>query len=198
MSRPLKIGVTGGIGSGKSIVCRIFSALGSPVYYADDRAKQLLIEDADVKARIIELFGEESYVNDQLNRTYLAERVFTNDQELARMNQVVHPAVAKDFEAFVALHEDCKIVVKEAALLFETGSYRQLDHTLAVLAKKEIRMSRVLLRDVQRRREQVEQIMQKQTSDAQRKKLASWTIDNNGDVLLIPQVMEIYRSLNRD
>lgn len=196
MSKPLKIGVTGGIGSGKSMFCRIFEALGCPVYYADDRAKQLLIEDQGVKEQIVKLFGEESYHEGQLDRAYLADRVFSNEEELAKMNQIVHPAVAKDFERFVEGHSKAKMIIKEAALLFETGSYQQLDHTIAVLAKKEVRMNRVLLRDTQRSKAQVEHIMANQTSDAQRRKLADWVIDNDGEQLVIPQVMQVFNSLD--
>lgn len=195
MKFPLKVGVTGGIGSGKSTVCKVFESLGVPVYYADDRAKALLIEDQVVKKKIIDLFGEESYAVDQLNRAYLASRVFSNEEELEKMNQVVHPAVAKDFEQFITFHRAEKLVLKEAALLFETGSYQQLDKNIAVLAKKQIRLNRVLLRDNQRTEEQVEQIMSKQTSDGQRKKLADWLINNNGEELIIPQVMKIYAAL---
>lgn len=195
MSIPLKIGVTGGIGSGKSLVCKIFESLGAPVYYADERAKALLIEHHEVKKQVIQLFGTESYTGDELNRAYLAERVFSNDQLLNKLNEVVHPAVAIDFQQFISSHKEERVVFKEAALLFETGSYKSLDQTICVMAKKEIRLKRVLLRDIQRSEEQVEQIMLKQTSDAQRKKLADWLIHNNGEELIIPQVIKIYQAL---
>ena len=195
MNAPLKVGVTGGIGSGKSTVCKIFESVGIPVYYADDRAKGLLVEDETLKQEIISLFGAASYAGNQLNRSYLAERVFSDEEELNKMNRVVHPAVAKDFEQFIHRHQGEQVVLKEAALLFETGSYQQLDQNIVVLAKKEIRIQRVLLRDLQRTEEQVLQIMKKQTSDAQRKKLADWQINNNGDELIIPQVLKIYTAL---
>jgi dephospho-CoA kinase len=196
MNRPLTVGVTGGIGSGKSIVCQVFESLGVPIYYADDRAKALLIEDKELKKAIIELFGTESYQNGQLNRSFLATKVFADEVELAKMNALVHPAVAEDFRLFVEKHLDLPLVIKEAALLFETGSYKQLDYNIAVIAKKDIRLKRVLLRDVQRSEEQVMQIMQKQTSDAQRKKLANWIITNNEEELVIPQVMNIHGNLS--
>ena len=195
MSKPLLVGVTGGIGSGKSMVCKILSSLGVPVYYADDRAKALYIEDEELKVVIIDLFGEESYVNGQLNRAYLAERVFNDKDELAKMNALVHPAVAKDFEAFVERHADSQLILKEAALLYETGSYQSLDKTIAVLANKELRIKRVLLRDPQRSAEQVNGILEKQTSDNQRKKLADFIVRNDEQEMLIPQVMKIYNEL---
>jgi len=196
MKKPLTVGVTGGIGSGKSIVCKVFESLGTPVYYADDRAKALLVENKELKRSIVELFGEESYQKGQLNRSFLATKVFADEVELAKMNALVHPAVAEDFRLFVEKHLDLPLVIKEAALLFETGSYKQLDYNIAVIAKKDIRLKRVLLRDVQRSEEQVMQIMQKQTSDAQRKKLANWIITNNEEELVIPQVMNIHGNLS--
>lgn len=195
MRKPILVGVTGGIGSGKSMVCQILSSLGVPVYYADDRAKALYIEDEELKVAINELFGEESYVNGQLNRAYLAERVFNDKDELAKMNALVHPAVAKDFEAFVERHADSQLILKEAALLYETGSFQSLDRTIAVLANKELRIKRVLLRDPQRSAEQVNGILEKQTSDNQRKKLADFIVRNDEQEMLIPQVMKIYNEL---
>ncbi len=195
MSKPLLVGVTGGIGSGKSTICRIFEVFQIPIYYADDRAKALITEDEKLKNQIIELFGPESYQGSNLNRSYLAARVFNNEEELAKMNALVHPAVARDFESFVQLHSDQPIVMKEAALLFETGSYQQLDKNIAVLASKEERIQRVLLRDTQRSKEQVEAIIAKQTSDNQRKKLADYILKNDSKDLVIPQVIDIHKQL---
>ncbi len=197
MKKPLKIGVTGGIGSGKSLVCKLFTLMGVPVYYADDRAKAILLENASVREKIIQLFGEKSYENGQVNRAYLAECVFNDEEKLKQMNAVVHPAVADDFDLFVQNHHQHSLILKEAALLFETGSFRSLDKNIAVLADKEVRTRRVLLRDVQRSEEQIEQIMSKQTTDAQRRKHADILVFNNGDQLLIPQVMEIYKELRK-
>lgn len=195
MSKPLLVGVTGGIGSGKSMVCKILSSLGVPVYYADDRAKALYVQDEGLMRDIIDLFGEESYLNGQLNREYLAERVFNDQDELAKMNALVHPAVAKDFKTFVEGHADHQLILKEAALLFETGSYLSLDKTIAVLASKELRIKRVLLRDPQRSGQQVMGILDKQTSDNKRKKLADFIVRNDETEMLIPQVMKLYEEL---
>jgi len=193
--KPFKLGVTGGIGSGKSVACKILEALGVPVYYADDRAKTLLVENEEVKNQIISLFGRESYEGTRLNRAYLANRVFADPEELSKMNAAVHPAVAIDFEHFVAKHANKPLVAKEAALLFETGSYKELDHTIAVLASKEVRINRVLMRDTHRSKEQIIQIIEKQTSDAKRKKLANTILHNSGTELLIPQVMNVYHMI---
>lgn len=195
MSKPLLVGVTGGIGSGKSIVCRIWQSLGVPVYYADNRAKALLVEDEELQQGIISLFGHESYRNGQLNRAYLAGEVFSDEEKLAQMNNLVHPAVARDFDRFVNDRPGAMLILKEAALLFETSSFKQLDKTIAVMAPKDIRKERVLLRDPQRSAKQVDEIMAKQTSDGQRKKLADYLIDNGGNTLIIPQVMTLDKAL---
>lgn len=195
MNSPLLVGITGGIGSGKTTVCHVFETYHIPIYYADDRAKSLLVEDEDLKDQICQLFGSQSYAGGQLNRGYLASRVFNNEEELQRMNSVVHPAVAKDFRLFVSQHEDRPIVMKEAALLFETGSFRDLDKTIAVLAGKEERIRRVILRDQQRSQEQIEAIIDKQTSDNQRKRLADYLISNDGSQLVTSQVQLIYKEL---
>lgn len=195
MSKPLLVGVTGGIGSGKSTVCRILEVLQVPIYYADNRAKIMITEDQELRSQIIDLFGQNSYHGSQLNRSYLAEKVFNDEQELKKMNAVVHPAVAHDFERFAQSHSENPVLVKEAALLFETGSYQQLNKNIVVIAKKDERIQRVLLRDPQRARDQVEAIIAKQTSDHQRTKLADYVIHNDGDQLLIPQVLNIHQQL---
>ena len=194
MNKPLTIGITGGIGSGKSVVCRVFESLGYPVYYADDRAKILLRDNLAVRDKVVETFGEDSYKNEEPNRLYLAERVFSDEAELEKLNAIVHPAVARDFERFIVENDSYQLILKEAALLFETNSYKRLDKNVAVIAKKEIRLNRVLIRDTHRTEKQVEEIMAKQTSDGQRRKLADFLISNNGKELIIPQVMKIYQA----
>ncbi|GHE50420.1 dephospho-CoA kinase [Roseivirga thermotolerans] len=196
MNKPRLIGITGGIGSGKSTVTKMFQLLGVPVYYADDRGKQLMIESDTLRQGIAEAFGAESYLpNGELNRSYLASRVFSNPQELAILNSLVHPAVAQDFDQWAAGYQSVPYVLKEAALLFETESYKQLDQTICVMAPRAVRLERVLLRDEQRNRQQVEDIMERQVGDAQRKKLADYLIDNSGNALVIPQVLQIHKSL---
>lgn len=196
MSKPLLIGITGGIGSGKSTVSRFFEILGIPVYYSDDRAKQLMVTDQQLVAQIKSAFGADSYFDDgSLNRAYLASSVFSNEENLHHLNGFVHPAVGRDFEAWVEENINEVYVLKEAALLFETGIYQKLDKTICVMARRELRIERVLLRDAQRSKQQVEDIISKQNSDAQRKKLADFLIDNNGNELLIPQVLKIHKAL---
>lgn len=192
MNSPLLIGLTGGIGSGKTTVSRIFISLGVPVYYADDRGKWLMGHDESLREAVISEFGTESYnERGELNRGYLAQRVFSNEEELQKLNALVHPAVGRDFKSWVDQHKDQPYLIKEAALIFEGGSYKQLDKVINVTATRETRLHRVLLRDLQRSREQVLAIMEKQLSENERKRRSDYLIDNNGKKLLIPQVLDI-------
>lgn len=196
MSKPLLIGVTGGIGSGKSTVCKIFEALGISVYYADDRGKTLMVENPKLVEHIIAEFGRESYTNTgQLDRAHLAKMVFPNPERLEKLNSFVHPAVADDFEKWVFANQDKDYLLKEAALLYEIGSYKALDASICVMAPKGVRTQRVLLRDAQRTVEQVEQIIERQTNDVTRRKLSDYRVDNDGTKLLIPQVSNIHNNI---
>lgn len=196
MNNPLLIGITGGIGSGKSTVCKIFEVLGVPIYYADDRGKQLLTENEMLVEQVKSEFGVQSYTSDgNLNRSYLADIVFSKPAKLEKLNSLVHPAVAQDFKVWVESKSDCPYVLKEAALLFETTSYKSLNEVICVYASKKTRIERVLLRDLQRTLEQVEQIMGQQTSDGVRKKLSTYAIQNDSDSLLIPQVMKVHKAI---
>jgi len=196
MSKPLLVGLTGGIGSGKTTVSKVFQSLGVPVYYADDRGKWLMANDPILKEAIKENFGAESYTEDGgLNRAYLAERVFPNQAELKKLNALVHPAVGRDFASWAKEHEQMHYLLKEAALIYESGSYKQLDKVIVVTAPKEERVRRVLLRDMQRSREQVMAIIDKQLSENERKRRADYLIDNSGKVHVIPQVLGLDQKL---
>ncbi|GAB5528524.1 MAG: hypothetical protein Roseis3KO_03010 [Roseivirga sp.] len=153
MTKPLLVGLTGGIGSGKTTVSKVFLSLGVPVYYADDRGKWLMLHDEQLRAQVIQHFGAESYQGQELNRAYLAQRVFSDDDELQKLNALVHPAVGRDFAAWVSTHQNHPYLIKEAALIFEGGSYKQLDRVINVSATREMRLQRVLLRDLQRSKE---------------------------------------------
>ena len=186
------VGVTGGIGSGKSTVCKIFETLGAITYYADDRAKWLMINDSKLISHITDLFGEEAYKGEQLNREYIAERVFKDQALLEQLNQLVHPAVAKDVETWVGTNQDAPLLLKEAALLFETGSYKELDKTILVTAPEAIRIERVVKRDSHRSAQDVKNIMDKQMSDADKTVLADFVVENDGKKSVIKQVMDLY------
>lgn len=196
MTKPVLIGLTGGIGSGKTTVSKVFKSLGVHVYYADDRAKWLMANDEQLKEEIQDAFGAESYDDEgNLNRAYLAERVFPDQKQLSQLNALVHPAVGRDFAAWVKEHRAQPYLLKEAALIFEAGSYKSLDKVIVVTSPKEERIKRVLLRDMQRSREQVLAIIDKQLSENERKRRADYLIDNSGKVLVIPQVMGLDQKL---
>jgi dephospho-CoA kinase len=194
-SKPLLVGITGGIGSGKSTACRIFSILGVPIYYADDRAKWLMSHDTDLKQAIISNFGEESFTAEgSLNRAYLASVVFPDEQKVAIINGLVHPAVKKDFEKWVG-SQTAPYVLKEAALLFESGSYQELDKIINVSAPLKTRITRVMMRDRHRTEKQIHEIIDKQMSDEEKNAKSDFVIKNADNKLLIPQVLELHRKL---
>lgn len=190
------VGITGGIGSGKSLICKIFLVLGVPVYSSDEHAKWLLSHDILLKKQVVQQFGEEAYDQEgNLNRSYLAKTIFNNEERRLQLNALVHPRVGEDFQRWRAAHSSSSYVLKEAALLFETESYKQLDKIINISAPKELRIQRVLLRDIHRDRKQVEAIMQKQWTDSQREKLADFTINNDEKKLVIPEVIKIHKKI---
>ncbi|RZS94904.1 dephospho-CoA kinase [Cecembia calidifontis] len=193
--RPYLVGITGGIGSGKSTVAKIFAILGIPIYYADDRAKWLMSHDSELKKAIIEKFGRESYSESgELNRSYLAAHVFADDDKVKTINSLVHPAVKRDFESWAAA-QNSPYVLKEAALLFETGSYQELDKVINVSAPLKIRINRILLRDPHRDEKQINDIINKQLPDEEKNSKADYVIKNADNKLLIPQVLAIHQEL---
>ena len=196
-SKPLKIGITGGIGAGKSTICKVFAALGIPVYDADSRAKALLVEDTALVSQVRSQFGEEAYFSEGgLNRVWLAARVFNDPQQLALLNSLVHPRVALDFERWYAA-QDRPYVLKEAALLFESGSYKNLDAVITVTAPQALRLRRTLLRDEHRSLSQVEEIMQRQLPEEERISRAQYKIMNDDHSMVLPQVLRLHRQFLR-
>lgn len=195
MSSPKLVGLTGGIGSGKSTVAKIFEILHIPVYYADDRAKWLMNFDEELKSKIQDAFGPESYDSEgNLNRSYLASTVFSDPEKVAKINSLVHPAVGKDFEIW-ASHQDAPYVLKEAALIFETGGEKKLDVVINVSSPLKIRISRVLMRDSHRSLDQVNHIIDQQMPDEVKNEKADFVIKNTDTKMLIPQVLAIHQKL---
>jgi dephospho-CoA kinase len=195
-TKPTLVGVTGGIGCGKSIVCRIFKCLGAAVYYADDRAKWLMNNDPQLREQIIENFGHESFSDGELNRKYLAKHVFSDKEQLDVLNNLVHPIVALDGSHWQEQHSKFRLLIKEAALLYETGSYRQLDHTIVVAADTNLRISRVMSRDPQRSREEVLKIIAKQMPQEEKMAKADFVIYNDEQHSLIDQVYSFLKEIN--
>lgn len=190
----LKVGITGGIGSGKSTVCRFFQALGVPVYNADDRAKFLMNTDAALIARIQTLLGPDAYRDGQLDRAYIAEKVFKDKSLLGQLNAIVHPAVFLDSIAFFEKHKDDPYVLYEAAILFESGNYKAMDKVILVYAPEELRIRRTMERDGLSR-EAVLERMRQQMPEAEKRKLADLIIENDGSQTLSEQVLTIHRQL---
>lgn len=188
---PVKVGITGGIGSGKSTVCKVFRALGIPVFDADSEAKRLMTADAGLVAAIRSAFGDGAYRSDgTLDRAYLAGRVFSDEKQLAVLNGLVHPVVIRAGETWANSRKDTPYNLKEAALLFESDSYRLNDYTILVTAPEAIRINRVVQRDGTTP-EQVRERMAKQWTDEEKMKLADFVIVNDGKQALIPQVLEL-------
>ena len=194
-NKQVKIGITGGIGSGKSIVCRIFEVIGAPVYYADDRAKQLITESSVIRTQITDSFGESSFVHGEYNRPYIASLVFSNPEKLALLNSILHPAVAKDFKDWILKNTYAPYIVKEAALIFDGPNSTGLDRVYVVTAPEKVRIERVRSRDQQRSIHQIEAIISHQMLEEEMIKLSTGLIDNSGVHMLIPQILSIHQSL---
>lgn len=196
-SKPRLVGITGGIGTGKSLICRMFACLGTPVYDADSRAKALVNESAQLQESIIQLLGKEAYVDGQYNRSFVAREVFSNPEKLSQLNALIHPAVAEDFSRWVKAHQNAPYLLKEAALLIESGSYKGLDTVVLVEAPERVRIERVLMRDPQRSLQEVKDIISRQMPESEKKKWAQASIQNGANSLLIPQVLALHEQFSR-
>ena len=192
---PKIVGLTGGIGSGKSTAAAYFSELGIPCYIADDRAKELMTSSMTIQQAIINKFGAESYINGNLNRPFLASIVFKDTVLLATLNAIVHPAVASDFRSWL-LEQNSIYVIKEAAILFENGGAKLCDQVILVTAPKEIRVQRVIDRD-KCTKEDVLERMSKQWSDAKKKPLADYIIENIEWKETSKQIEVLHQKLNQ-
>ena len=187
------MGITGGIGSGKSLVCQIFQRLGVPVYDADSRAKELMATDTILVAQIKKEFGTQSHTSDGgIDRATLAQKVFTDPVKLEKLNLMVHPRVAVDYDHWVDQHVDKPYVIKEAALIFETGSQKGLDKVIVVSAPAALRMKRVLSRDSHRTAVDIQNIFRNQMPEEEKLKRADYVIINDESQLVIPQVLQLH------
>ena len=187
----LKIGLTGGIGSGKTTVATIFEVIGIPVYYADIAAKNLMNENKIVKDAIQNNFGKNSYLDDKLNREYLAQTVFNDEEKLALLNSIVHPATIKDADSWMK-KQTSSYIIKEAALLFESGSNKYLDLIIGVSAPLELRIQRTMTRDKIKRNQVMDRI-NKQMPEEKKLGLCDFTIINDEQQMLIPQVLALHQ-----
>ena len=187
----LRIGLTGGIGSGKSTVAKIFETLGIPVYYADDASKKMMNENDELKKAIQKNFGEETYTDGLLNRKLLSSLIFNNPEKLAILNSIVHPATIKDAADWMK-KQTAPYAIKEAALIFESGSQAQLDKVIGVYAPAAVRINRVMQRDNSTRDEVISR-MNKQIDEEMKMRLCDYVIVNDEQELLIPQVVALDR-----
>lgn len=188
-----KIGITGAIGSGKTTVCKLFEHFGVPVYYADDAGKRLMNESISLKTAIIQNFGNEVYTESgELIPSALSQLVFGNSDKLSLLNSLVHPAVGSDFREWCELHKASPYILKEAALMFESGSNQSLDAVVCVTAPLELRIERVMNRNGFSR-SQVEERMQKQWTQEEKLAASNFEIINDGVHSLIEQVSQLHR-----
>ena len=187
------IGLTGGIGSGKSTVAKMFEALGIPVYYADDEAKALMQRSKIIKRKLIKKFGEKVYQNNQLNRAYLASKIFKDKEALAYVSSVVHPKVAQHFKRWIQ-KQTAPYILQENAILFENGSYKNFDKIITVTAPLETKINRVIKRDNTNRKQVLSRI-NNQLSDADKIEKSDFVITNINLKETQEQVEEIHRSI---
>lgn len=190
----LKIGITGGIGSGKTTVCRVFELLGIPVYNADDESKKILNSDKTAKESVIKLFGDSILNADgTIDRKKLGGLVFNKKEELEKLNAILHPAVGKHFDNWVK-EQNAPYCIKEAAILFESGAYKQVDKVIMIVAPLELKISRVIKRSGITKEEVLARI-NNQLSDEEKVKRADFIIENDEQKLLIPQVLKLHHQI---
>jgi dephospho-CoA kinase len=188
-----KIGVTGGIGSGKTFVCIILEKLGYPVFYSDKEAKKLMNQNLNLIMKIKELLGNEAYLNGKINKSFIAQKIFETPTLRNELNAIVHPEVYLSFENW-SKNQDSKLVFNESALLFETESYKRFDKTILITADISIKMDRIKKRDLLNEIE-IKHRMNSQLSDEIKMKLTDFVIENNEEKLLIPQLIQCINEL---
>ena len=188
--KPKLIGITGGVGAGKSTVSTICKHLGFKVYNSDQRAKEIVSEDSIIKKKLISFFGNNIFKNGVLDRKFLSDKIFNDKSSLQQINSIIHPAVKKDFNSWVINNSNKKILFKESALLLESGAYKELDKIILIVSDKNLRVSRVLNRDQNRSKKEIESIIDKQIDEVDAIKYADIVIDNNHKKMLLPSVIK--------
>jgi len=185
----IKIGVTGGIGAGKSMICSVLEQMGYPVFYSDIEAKKIISSNSEVKHQLIELFGSQIFINNQLNRTYLASILFSDTTLVEKMNAIVHPKVRETFQEW-ALNQNSRIVFNEAAILFETGAFKNFDATILLTAPLDVRLKRVAARD-NASEEEIMKRINNQWSDDKKMNLATFILVNDDTKSVLNQLETI-------
>jgi dephospho-CoA kinase len=190
----LQVGITGGIGSGKSTICKVFSLLGVPVYDADSRAKYLTENDPVIRKALIEWLGEEVFHEGKLQRAWLAAQVFHSKEATEKLNSITHPVVGEDYKRWAA-SQQTSYVLKEAALFYESGSYKDMDLMIVVTAPEVLRIERVLKRDKSRTLDQIKDILKRQIPEEEKVSRADYCLVNDGKSLLLPTILELHKIL---
>lgn len=194
----IKVGITGGIGSGKTTVCKVFELLNVPVYYADVEAKQILNSNDEVKLNIRKAFGNEVFnEGNEIDKMKLATFVFNNKEKLDTLNSLIHPVVHEHFENWLKQHSSQKYILKEAAILFESNAYKLMDKVITVIAPLELKINRVMQRD-KLTKQQIEQRISNQISDEEKIKHSQFVIHNDEQQLLIPQILNVHHELTKE
>jgi dephospho-CoA kinase len=188
----IKVGITGGIGSGKSAVCEAFNKLGVNIYNADIRAKALINQNIQIREKLVTRFGRSLYKNDQIDRSMLAGIIFEDKTALEFVNSIIHPAVGDDFRAWCKQYEHEPYVIEEAALLFESGAYKKMNKMVTIYAPEELRINRVMLRD-KVTREQVKKRMNNQLPDEEKMKRSDFVIYNDEKHSVLEQVLKLHK-----
>jgi dephospho-CoA kinase len=191
----VRVGLTGGIGSGKSTVAHVFEILGIPVYYADKEAKRLMNEDPEIRRQLIQQFGQEAYSDNLLNRRFIAEIVFRDKEKLRLLNSLIHPITIARAEEWMTKH-NAPYVIKEAALIFESGSQEGLDYVIGVSAPLAVRIQRTIKRDGVTR-DEVMARMENQIQESIKMRLCDFVIRNDDEHLVLPQVLALHEKLKK-
>ena len=192
----IRIGITGGIGSGKSVVSKILSLLNIPIYLSDDEAKRLTATDEAIRRELTDLLGDELYQGGMLNKQKLANFLFASADNAAKINAIIHPQVKQDFRRWCTRHSSSQFVAMESAILFESGFDSEVDVVVMVYAPQEVRIQRAMMRDAASRA-QIEQRIKRQMDDENKRERAHYIIINDGERALIPQVLQLLVSLSQ-
>jgi dephospho-CoA kinase len=192
---PILVGLTGGIGSGKSTIAKIFETLSVPIFNSDKEAKNIINNNSDVVNAIKKEFGE-VYKDGELNSELVANIVFSDKAALEKLNAIIHPKVGEAFNKWISLHSEASILIKEAAILIESGVYKELDKIILVTSPEEVRIKRVMSRD-SISAAKVKERIGKQMSDDEKRDYADFVIDNDDNALIIPQVLAIYQKIKK-
>lgn len=192
---PFLVGITGGVGAGKSLICKILNTLGVPIYLSDGRAKVLMNNNEDLKKEIINNFGIESYKNNKIDNQFLSNKIFENNSHRLKINSLVHPFVKEDFHFWIKKNSNNDYLVKESALIIESESYKELDFLIYVSAERNIRIKRVLQRDQEKNEDDIVKIIKTQMDDKKAINFCDEVIDNNENNLLLPKVLKIHKKI---